>query len=225
MRRSLAAMLAMACLACATAADDPYAPWMQGRPQDAIAGLLASARASGAWSAWYDCALAAQATGDPGKAHAWLLEAHRQAPARPEPLAALRADGGAVPPTWIERLGPIAAPGCGWTGVALLAGAGALLGWWCCSRRRRGGVIASGLVLLAAAAPGAIASWIDAREPLLAVVRDTHLVDSTGATTVAVASGTVVVGERQPPWNGRVLVRTPEGARGYLSLAETRVEP
>ncbi|MBA2480253.1 MAG: hypothetical protein H0V44_06300 [Planctomycetes bacterium] len=224
-RSALRALLVVAWLGCAFAAEeDAYAPWMQGRPHDAIAGLQRAARSGGGWGAWFDCALAARAAGDNGRAQACLLEAHRLAPARAEPLAALRLGGATIAPTWCERAGPIAWAGSGWPGVAMLAIAGACLGWWCCSRRRRNAIATLGAILVTACAPGAIAVWLDAHAPLIAVVRDTHLVDSTGAATSPVEAGTVLTREGQRVWNGRVLVQAPDGARGFVSLADTRME-
>jgi hypothetical protein len=207
------------------AADDPYAVWGHGRPQDAIAPLHRLATASGRWDAWHDLGLAAAAAGERGRAAAWLVEAHRLAPERREPLDALRALGSSPPAGWFDRLGPLAWPGCGWSGVILCGLGGLALGWALAEKRRRGAALALGLVACVAAAPGQLALLADARQPLTAVVRDSHLLDSAGKPGEAVAAGTIVAREPQPPWAGRVLVRLGDGRRGYLPLADTEADP
>jgi hypothetical protein len=208
------------------AADDPYASWMQGRPQESLPALRARAEAGGAWSAWYDCGLAAAAAGDRGTATACLLEARRRAPARPEPLAALRELGAPLPPTWCEHLGRLAWLGAGWAGVTLALAAGLVLGWWATRARRsasgaHGGAwpLVGGIAIVAVL-PGAIAVWHDAHEPLVAALRDTALLDSTGAATGDVAAGTVAWQAADQPWNGRVLVRLADGRKGWVSAED-----
>jgi hypothetical protein len=225
--RRLMLMLATLLLTAATvnAEDDPYAAWSQGRPRDAAPLLHRAALASREWGAWYDCALAASAAGDAGAAAAWMLEAHRLAPARPEPLRALRANGAAIPPTWNERLGPIAWLGAGWQGLAASLVVGLACGWWLASRRHRPALVVLAGALLGAMLPGAFASWADANAAWVAAVRDTHLVDSTGTPGRALAAGTVVMREPQRPWNDRVLVRLEDGQRGYMILADTITDP
>jgi hypothetical protein len=217
-RRALLLLIAVAVIG--SAADDPYAPWMQGRPLEAVALLHARAADAGSdWTAWYDCALAAEAGGERGRGAAWLLEAHRLAPERREPLRALRDAGAPLGATWCERIGPLAWLGSGWRGVAVLGLSGLSLGWWL---GRRGGTATAfaGFVFLAIGAPGAVAAWRDAHEPLLAVVHETSLLDSTGAAIGDVPAGAIGWRAPQPPWSGRVLVTLPDGRRGYVSLAD-----
>jgi hypothetical protein len=219
-RPALAAVLAMLLAATCPAADDPYASWSHGRPQDALPGLLQRATADGGWDAWLDLGLAAAAAGD-ARATAWLLEARARAPEREEPRAALRALGATLPTDWFDRLGPLAWPGCGWPGVAALAIAGLALGLALTGRGRRGAGLAVAGAALVVAAPGQLASWHDGAIQLVATVRDTRLLDSAGNPGVAVAAGTVAVREPQS-WPGRVLVLLPDGRRGYLPLADTQ---
>ncbi len=205
----------------AAAPSDPYAAWMQGRPAEAVPALYARARDSRDWSAWYDCGLAATAAGDAGHAVAWLLAAHRFAPAQAEPLQALRTAGAAMPATWCEHLGPAGWPGRGWSGVALLGASGLLGGWWLTSRARRRWMLNLGGLAALVSAPGAAAAWHDARAPFMAITQDTALVDSTGAAVTPVRAGMLVRREPQPPWNGRALVVLEDGRRGYVPLSDT----
>jgi hypothetical protein len=221
MRRALLILAAFAALG--AAADDPYAPWMQGRPLEAIALLHARAAGGRDWAAWYDCALAAEAGGERGRAAAWLLEAHRLAPDRTEPLRALREGGAPLPTTWCERIGPLAWIGAGWRGVAVLGLSGLSLGWWL-GRRGGTGTAFAGFALLAIGAPGAVAAWRDAHEPLLAVVRETALLDSTGGAIGELPPGAIGWRGPQPPWVGRVLVTLPDGKQGYVSLADAGLD-
>jgi hypothetical protein len=207
----------------AAGAGDPYAAWMQGRPQEAIPALLGQAEADQRWTSWYDCGLAAAAAGDP-RAAAWLLTAHHRAPARGEPLVALRAldegAGAALPVQWCERLGPAAALGAGWPEVALLGLLGLGLGWALAApRRRRPGALAA-LAALVLVAPGLSAAWHDRRDGLVAALRDTSLVDSTGAPVAPIAGGTLLRRAPIPPWSGRVLVTAADGQRGWLPLVD-----
>jgi hypothetical protein len=59
---------------------------------------------------------------------------------------------------------------------------------------------------------------------LIAVVRDTALLDSTGSAIGEVGAGAIGLRASQEPWNGRVLVRLPEGREGYLSLMDAGFE-
>jgi GNAT superfamily N-acetyltransferase len=206
-------------LAPAFATADPYATWMQGRPQEAIPALVAQAQSDDRWSSWYDAGLAAAAAGD-DRAAAFLLAAHHRAPQRPEPLAALHAylgaDAAALPATWCDRLGPALLPGTGWCLVILLALGGAGLGWAALAPRRRAAGLAVALVAAAAVAPGLAASAHDRRDHLVATLRDTGLVDSTGSPQARVPAGSVLVREDARPWSGRLLVHGADGLRGWL---------
>ncbi len=208
----------------AHAADDPYQLWSHNRPQDAIPALFQQAQASDRWDAWLDLGLAAAAAGERGRAAVWLVTAHSRAPEREEPRAALRALGTELPPSWHARCGPVAWPGSGWTGVALLGLAGGALGYALVARQaRRAALLAAALAALGAA-PGMIARILDSRVDLVAAVRDTQLLDSTGTPTGAVAAGTVAVSDRAAPWAGRLRVTLPDGRRGYLALSDTRTD-
>jgi len=218
------ACLLLALLRCGiTAADDPYQMWGLGRPQAAIPLLLRQAQQSDRWDAWFDLGVAAAAAGKRGPAVSWLLAAHHRAPERAEPMTALRALGIALPPTWLDRLGPLAWSGCGWPGVVVLAIAALSLGYACLARRRRGLALTLGLIAGACAAPGQIAAWSDRRTDLIAVVHATRLLDSAGNPEEPVPAGTPVVRDPQPPWAGRLLVTLLDGRRGYLPLADTIV--
>jgi hypothetical protein len=203
------------------AVEDPYTPWMQGRPAESVLGLERQAQGHDRWSDWYDCGLAAAAASEHGTAVYSLLRAHHLAPLQEEPLQALRATGIAIPPTWCERLGVLAWPGGGWSGAILLTLAGVVLGL-ALARRMPGLPTRLGLLALLVAAPGAISCWHDAATPLLAVVEDTSLLDSTGNVIAGIASGTVVHQEDGRPWNGRVLVLA-NGKRGWLPLTDTQL--
>jgi tetratricopeptide (TPR) repeat protein len=208
-------------------ADDPYALWSAGRPAAAIPALYAAAQASGRWDAWLDLGLAAAAAQDRPRAAAWLAEAARRAPERREPREALRAldPAHSIALSWSERLGPLAWPGTGWPAVVLLGGAGLALGLALAGRRRRASAAFLGCVALAAAAPGQLAGLRDARHELLAVARDSHLLDSAGNPGDALPAGTLAERELQQPWPERVFVRLADGRRGYLALVDTQAGP
>jgi hypothetical protein len=80
------------------------------------------------------------------------------------------------------------------------------------------------MVAALCAAPGYIATWLDHRTDLIAVVHDTRLLDSAGNPEELVVAGTPVVRDPQPPWAGRVRVTLPDGQRGYLPQSDTRAE-
>nr|MBA3846144.1 hypothetical protein [Planctomycetota bacterium] len=80
--------------------------------------------------------------------------------------------------------------------------------------------IALGALAAVAAAPGQIACWRDRRVPLAAVIADTHLYDSASAAGPALAAGTLVERDAHQPWSGRLLVSTPDGAKGYVAAAD-----
>lgn len=221
-RSVLLALLVLIAGTAPLAAADPYAAWHQGRPAESVP-LLRERAETGGWAAWFDCGLAAAEAGDRGSAAAWLLEAHRRAPWRREPRQALRVLGADLPATWCERLGGVAWPGTGWTGVLLLAGAGASLGWWLPRRRQAWLPLAAGAAIVVAL-PGATAAWLDARVPLAAVIRDSALHDSAGVRIATVAAGTLARIEVGDDWQGRVLVRVRE-ARGWLPRADAPASP
>ncbi|HYE06627.1 MAG TPA: hypothetical protein VEL07_14010 [Planctomycetota bacterium] len=221
MTRRLAIAASIAVLASASpmaAAEDAYAAWERGDPAASLAALSERAHATDRWDAWLDAGLAAAAAGERGQAAAALLAAHRRAPERAEPRQALAAIGATLPPGWLDRLGPIAWPGLGWSGAALATLAGLALAFG--AARRRGRWIAIGVLAALAAAPGQIASWRDRRVPLAAIVADTHLYDSAGAAGAALGAGTLVERDAHQPWAGRRLVRTPDGAKGYVAAAD-----
>lgn len=206
-------------------ADDPYAAWGHGRPQDAIVSLHQQAVASDRWDAWFDLGLAALAAGRQGDGIAWLLAAHQRAPERPEPRQALRAIQVTPPSGWLDRLGPVAIPGLGWGGVVLITLGGLLLGYGICARRRRPTMLLIGTGLLLVTAPGRIAWEHDQGRLLVAAVRDSQLYDSAGRPIVAIPAGTVLEQESPEVWAERILVHDAQGNRGHLPLADTLAKP
>jgi hypothetical protein len=203
------------------AAEDPYAPWMQGRPAESVQRLLAQAQHHNRWSDWYDCGLAAAAAGQRGAAVYSLLRAYRQGPIHHEPLQALRGLGIAMPSSWCERVGVLAWPGNGWYGLVLLSTSGAILGLRVVRPLPRL-VTQMAVICVLLAVPGALCSWHDASIPLLAVVDDSSLLDSTGNVLATVSSGTVVRQVDPQPWNGRVLV-VAVGKHGWLPVTDTQL--
>ncbi len=220
----LAGLLGTA-LASADAADDPYAAWGHGRPQDALAGLHQQALASDRWDAWFDLGLAALAAGRSGEATAWLLAAHQRAPEQAEPRQALRASKVVVPPGWLDRLGPLARPGLGWSGLVLLTLAGLAMGYGLVARQRRMLALAVGLGLLVTSLPGRLAWEFDHRRLLVATVRDSQLYDSSGRPVAEVPAGTVLEQESAQRWAERILVHAADGRRGHLPVADTIAKP
>ena len=208
-----------------SAADDPYAAWGHGRPQDALPALHQQALASERWDAWFDLGLAALAAGRHGEGTAWLLAAHQRAPERPEPRQALRVAKVTVPPGWLDHLGPLAAPGTGWSGLVLLTLAGLALGYALCARHRRMWPAFAGTALLLAALPGRIAWEHDHARLLVATVHDSQLYDSSGRPIAAVAEGTVLEQESSQLWAERILVHAADGQRGHLPVADTIAKP
>jgi len=206
--------------------DQAYAAWGQGRAIEAIEPLYAAAQVDDRWDRWCDLGLAAAAAGDPGRAAAWLLEAHRRAPGARAPIQGLAALGVDLPVSWTRRLGPLAAPGATGIGPLLLALAAACLGYAAVGRRRKPALIA-GLALLLLALPGQVARQLDAGRDLVAVVTPSHLLDSTGAPIAggALTPGTVATREPRAPWSGRIAVRLGDGRRGWLPQADTVAEP
>lgn len=219
-----AGLLLLAAAGYAGSAEDPYQLWSHGRPQEAIPALLRQAQASDRWDAWLDLGLAAAAAGDRGRAAAWLVTARARAPERDEPRAALRALGAELPPSWPSRCGPLAWPGSGWPGVVGLGLIGTALGYAALARRGRGAGLMVALLGALAVAPGLCARILEGRLALVAAVRDTQLLDSTGSPIGAVGSGTVARQESPTPWSGRLRVALADGRRGYLAIADTRAE-
>jgi hypothetical protein len=200
------------------AAEDPYAAWRQGRPQDAATELEARARLDGAWSTWYDAGLAAEEAGDPGTAAACLLAAHRRAPARAEPLGQLRRHRLGLGRTWCEALGPLAAAGSGWGAAFLALAGGGCLGLALAGRLARswawGGALAVAVVLT-----GAAAQWRDADAPLAAVLRSSALADGAGACVEQLHPG-ILVRTVAPASQGRRLVELADGRRGLIAVRD-----
>ncbi len=213
-------LLPLLLLSVGLAAADPYDAWAQGRPGEAVAPLLAVARDSDRWDAWLDAGLAAAAADQRGPALACLARAHHLAPERAEPRDAMRALGADLPTTWCERAGPIGLPGTGWSGVALCALAGLLLGG--CWLLRRGRLLAAfaGASLLVVSAPGLAAMWLDRGQERLCAVRDTHALDSTGSPQQAIAAGTMLLRSGDTVWAQRVLVRLPDGSQAWVAQAD-----
>jgi len=200
---------------------DPYAPWSHGHPQESIPLLLDRAQSSDHWDAWLDLGLAAAASND-HRATAWLLRAHLLAPERPEPRAALLTQGVVLPVSWIDQCWPVSWIGCSWPGVICLALATLALGFFCCARSGRRPALVIALIFMALALPGQICLYLDGRTHLLAIVHDTHLLDSVGNPGEPLSAGSVVIQDAsaQPRWNGRILVRTFNGQHGFLPAAD-----
>lgn len=203
-----------------TAAIDPYAAWASGHPQDAIAALHERALSSQRWDAWFDVGLAAAAAGDKGHAAAWLLIAQRHAPERDEPRTALLANGTPLPPTWCDRLGPVAWPGTGVLGIVVLGLAGLALGWAVAGRKHRGLAVSVGLGALLLGTPGVIAVWHDSHAAFAAIVRDTNLLDSAGNPLGPLSAGTVVERDSNATWSGRSVIALPDGRRGLVAAGD-----
>jgi hypothetical protein len=195
--------------------SDPYAAWSQGRPSDSLQQLVARAKDTDHWDAWYDAGLAAHAAGDKGQAAAFLLRAHKRNPVADGPRVALRQMDVPLPETWVERAGPLGLPGRGWLGVGLSALAGLALGYgvarWQNGRFKRRGLLVVGIAVALAIAPGVLAIVSDARQPWVAVIHDTQAMDSTGAPLRPLAAGTLVRREQENAWAGRDVVRLLDG--------------
>lgn len=224
-RSCLALLLMLGAWVSLRGADDPYAAWGHGRPQDAIPSLHQRATASDRWDAWFDLGLAALAAGRQGDGIAWLLAAHQRAPERPEPRQALRVIDVTPPAGWLDRLGPLAVPGLGWCGLALITVAGLLLGYGLCARHRRAAMLLTGAGLLLVAVPGRLAWEHDQARRLVATVRDSQLYDSAGRPVAAIPAGTVLEQEAAEAWAERILVHDAQGRRGHLPLADTIARP
>ena len=218
MIRLVSAALLFAIVLTLPAAED--AAWAQGRPVEALPVLLATARTGHAWNQWYDAGLCAAAAGERGRAAACLLAARRAAPERPEPKSTLAVLGIDQPILWTDRLGPLAAPGSGWVAVVLAVIAGSALGGFITARRRSGWWLVAGSVALLAMAPGQVAAWRDHDDPHRATLRDTQLLDATGAPVAPLAAGTVIELLPGEPWAGRIAVHLVDGRAGFLPLGD-----
>ena len=207
------------------AADDPYAAWGHGRPQDAIAALHARAENEQRWDAWLDAGLAAAAANRHGEAIAWTLTAHQMAPERSEPRQALRALNVTLPVGWVDRLGPLILPGQGWVGIILLCLGAACLGYSLCTNRQRTGTLITGCLLLLIALPGRIAIDHDQTRSLISAVRDTLLYDSAGKPMTAIASGSILYRDQTDAWADRILVVLNDGTRGFVPVVDTVAKP
>lgn len=202
-------------------AADPYDTWAQGRPAEAMPGLIANAQAEQRWDAWLDAGLAAAASSDRGRAIACLARAHNLAPERAEPRDALRVLAAPLPTTWCERAGPLIIPGVGWGGIVILGLAGLALG--CAMVLRRGWLMTAGLMGLILALPGVIAPWLDGRSSWEATVRDTQALDSTGTPQHALGAGSLLQRAATGTWANRILVHLDDGSLAYV--AATDVDP
>jgi hypothetical protein len=200
-------------------AADPYTAWSQGRPDEAVTPLIASARESSRWDAWLDAGLAASAAGQHGPAVACLVQAHDLAPEQAAPRNALRALGVALPTTWCERAGPIALPGTGWAAVAVLSLAGLGLGLGLGRTRWRPALLTGSGVLLVVAAPGLLAVHLDRSARWAATVRDTQALDSTGAPIRAIPAGTLLQLSGRT-WDQRSGVSLPDGQACWLPISD-----
>ncbi len=170
------------------------------------------------WTDAYARGCAAATAGDRGTAAVALLAAHRGAVLRDEPRAALRAIGVALPTTWCEWLGPLAAPARGWSGLALCALAGLALGVGLGLRSgRRWALVIGGLAMLAVA-PGLAAANLDARTPWAVTRTATALFDSGGALLQPLPAGTLVRTGRTVAT--QVLVTLDDGRRGLVPSAD-----
>lgn len=220
MNRRWMALLLGAALAMAA---DPYAAWAQGRPAEAVQGLIAIANAEQRWDAWLDAGLAAAAADDRGRAVACLVQAHGLAPERAQPRDALRALAAPLPTTWCERAGPLVIPGTGWSGVVILGVAGLAIGAAAGLRRSRGWLLTLGIGGMLVATPGLLATWLDGRITWVATVRDTQALDSTGTPQRALATGTLLQRAATATWSNRVLIRFDDGSLAYV--AEVDLDP
>ena len=219
MTKPVAGALLLAIVMTLPATED--AAWAQGRPAEALPVLLATARNGHAWNQWYDAGLCAAAAGERGRAAACLLAARRTAPERPEPKATLAVLGIDQPILWTDRLGPLSMPGSGWPAVVLAAIAGLALGGFITARRRSGWWLVVGLVAFLALAPGQVAVWRDHDDPHRTTLRDTQLLDATGAPVAPLAAGTVIELLPGEPWAGRIAVRLVDGRAGFLPIGDT----
>jgi hypothetical protein len=204
-------------------ADDADTAWSQGRPAESLARLVAEAQAGNDWGRWLDAGLCAAAAEDRGHAVAYLLTAHRLAPAAAAPRQALAALGCPPPGGWLDVCGPIALPGLSWWGPLTVGLGTGLLAFALLAPRRRPWLAGLGGALLLAAAPGVVAQAHDRQRPLAAVVRDSELVDAAGRTLAQLPAGTVLTRLPGAPWAGRSSVQLADGRQGFTPT--TDLEP
>ena len=201
-------------------AADAYVAWAQGRPNEAVAPLIATATASDRWDAWLDAGLAAAAAQKRGPALACLAAAHHGAPERSEPRDGLRALGVALPTTWCERVGPIGTAGFGWSGVVVLTLAGLLGGGAWALRRNRGWALIVAALLVLIAAPGVVAVHLDRANDWVCTVRDTQALDSSGAPQRALTEGTLLQRDNTRNLGQRTLIRLPDGGEAWIATVD-----
>lgn len=213
------------------ATTDPYQAWSQGRPSESVQALIERAESHDTWHAWYDAGLCAASADQPGLASQALLEAHRRAPLRTEPLQALRTVGSDVPRTRVEHLGWLVWPARGWPMLIVSVLAGLAGGLAIMVRPWRGALVTVTVVGVLAVTPGLIAGWLDQREAVMTwrvVHQSVWLEDSTGEPLAAVSAGDLVqLATTNGTWNERVLVQAGE-QRGLIDrhvLEPLPVEP
>jgi hypothetical protein len=216
------ALVLLALLASPVAgAEDPYATWRQGRPQEAWPGLLRSAAAGDDWRDWFDAGLAAHDAGRDGIAVACLARSFVRDPTRTEPRIAIAEITGRSPDSWTARCGPFAGIARGWTGAIWILLTGLGLGYGLRGRRWRGAALAGGGVLLALFLPVRLAVERDLRLPLLVAVEDCALADTTGRWQADIAAGTLLHHDRSTAWGDRHHVRLPDGSTGFVPRRQT----
>lgn len=221
MIRLLLALVLALPLAGSEAAD----AWAAGRPAEALPALHATALASGRWDAWLDLGLAAADAGRRGPAVAWLIEAHRRAPQRPEPRRALASLGADLPEGWVRRLAPATWPGSGPLALPLAVLAGIAWGWALGWRHGRRHALVVGGVALALLLPGALATWLDGRRGWAAVTADSTLLDASGRAVRPLPAGSLIEREAAAPWAGHVAVRLADGTSGWLAETDLVATP
>ncbi len=206
------------------ASDAAYDAWGQNRPGEAVSLLYERAQKSDAWYDYYDLGLAAHDNREYGKAVAWLLAAHLRAPSEQEPKWALEAMEIPVPPSWLDKLGPLAIPGTGWLGVLLMLGAGCCIGMSIVHHGWRWRLLSVAGLCLVLALPGSVAHSVDSQRNLHACVRDCPLLDATGQPLQTLPAGTIVIEERKLA-NGRLLIQLTTGQRGFIDKTYCDAKP
>lgn len=191
-----------------SASDAAYVPWQQGRPLESLPLLWERARSTPRWSQWHDAGLCAAAAQQSAAASLALLQAHRLAPWRSEPLSALNALTDAQAPPLAGRwLGPLAMLGDGWWGLLLAVVIGLAVAWWALLRRWSRLAMALSILGALALIPALVLRTVDASQQWLVVAAPTHLLDVSGLPVAALASGQVVVAEAGPSPSGQQRVR------------------
>lgn len=226
--RLLSCAFALIVTASAAPAQDSeqaaYEAFMQGRPGEAIPLLYQRARHSGAWNDYFDLGIAAHHNGEHGKAVVWLLEAHKRAPEQANPRRALHALHVALPPSWLDELGPLALPGTGIIGIVCMSIAGLGLAAALALPQKRWLSLIIGGSFLVISLPGALANSIDQQYELMALSSAAPLLGPTGQPLQTLAAGTVFVAEKRLP-NDRILVRLQNDQRGYIDSSYCHAEP